>query len=71
MSWKQLLESISESMNDHLQLRNAYLIAENRILRRQIDGRVQLTDGERKELAAIGTKLGKKALEAIATVASP
>ena len=71
MIWKKLLESISESLNDHLRLRNAYLMAENRILRRQIHGRVQLTDGERKELAAIGTKLGKKALEAIATVASP
>ena len=71
MSWKKLLESISESLNDHLRLRNAYLMAENRILRRQIDGRGQLTDGERKELAAIGAKLGKKALEEIATVASP
>jgi hypothetical protein len=71
MSWKKLLESISESLNDPLRLRNAYLIAEHRLLRRQIDGRVQLTDGERQELAAIGAKLGKKTLEEIATVASP
>jgi Homeodomain-like domain len=68
MGWKNLLESISESVSDHLRLRNAYLLAENRILRNQIDGRVQLTDGERKELAEMGTKLGKKALEEIATV---
>ncbi len=46
-------------------------MAENRILRNQIDGRVQLTDSERKELAEIGTKLGKKALAEIATVAQP
>jgi transposase len=71
MSWKKLLESVSESLNDHLRLRNDYLIAENRTLRRQIDGRVQLTDSERKELAEIGAKLGKKALEEIATVAQP
>ena len=71
MSWKKLLESVSESLNDHLRLRNDYLIAENRILRQQIDGRVQLTDSERKELAEIGAKLGKKALEEIATVAKP
>ena len=71
MGWKNLLESISESVSDHLRLRNAYLMAENRILRHQIDGRVQLTDRERKELAEMGAKLGKKALEEIATVAQP
>jgi len=46
-------------------------MAENRIPRNQIDGQVQLTDTERKELAEIGTKLGKKALEEIATIAQP
>jgi putative transposase len=71
MNWKKLLESISESVNEHIKLRNAYLMAENRIMRRQINGRVQLTDSERRELAEIGAKLGKKALEEIATVAKP
>jgi len=69
MNWKNLLESVSESVNDELRLRNAYLVAENRILRNQIDGRVQLTDNERKDLAEMGVKLGKKALAEIATVA--
>ena len=36
MHWKNLLESISESVNDHLRLRNDYLVTENRILRNQI-----------------------------------
>ena len=40
MNWKNLLESVSESVNDALRLRNNYLVAENRILRNQIDGRV-------------------------------
>jgi hypothetical protein len=40
MNWKNLLESVSASVNDHLRLRNAYLVAENHILRNQIDGRV-------------------------------
>lgn len=71
MGWKRLLGAISESINDHLRLRNDYLMAENRILRNQIDGRVQLTDSERKELAEIGAKLGKQALAEIATVATP
>ena len=71
MSWKKLLESTKESLNDHIRLRNEYLAAENRILRNQIEGRVQLTDSERKELAEIGAKLGKKALAEIATIAQP
>jgi hypothetical protein len=71
MGWKQLLGSISESINDHLRLRNDYLIAENRILRHQIGGRVQLTDSECKELAALGAQPGKKALSEIATIAKP
>ena len=58
-------------MNAHLRLRNAYLKAENRILRRQISGRVHLTDSERKELAGFGAQLGRQALEELATVAMP
>ena len=69
MNWKKLLESVSESLNDHLRLRNDYLMAENRILRHQIAGRVQLTDNERQELAEIGAKLGRQALREIATLA--
>jgi hypothetical protein len=71
MIWKKLLESVSESLNNHLQLRNEYLMSENRILCNQIDGRVQLTDSERQELTEIGAKLGKKALAEIATIATP
>jgi putative transposase len=71
MSWKELLESVSESLNDHLRLCNDYLMAENRILRNQMNGRVQLTDNERQELAEIGAKLGKQALREIATIAKP
>jgi putative transposase len=69
MDWKNLLASVSKSLNDHLRLRNDYLVAENRILRHQSDGGVQLTDSERQELAELGAKLGKKALAEIATVA--
>lgn len=69
MNWKKLLESVSESVNDQLRLRHNYLVAENRILRNQIDGRVRLTDSERKELAEIGAKLGQHALAEIATIA--
>src|SRR2546430_17491190 len=38
MDWKKLLGSITESVDEELRLRNAYLVAENRILRQQISG---------------------------------
>jgi transposase InsO family protein len=57
--------------DQELLLRNEYLVTENRILRNQINGRVRLSDGKRKALAAIAQKLGKKALEAVATIVKP
>ena len=71
MDWKQLLAYITGTVDQELLLRNEYLVTENRILRNQITGRVRLTDGERKALAKIGQKLGKKALEAVANIVKP
>ena len=69
--WKTLLACITGSVEKLLLLRNEYVIEENRILRNQIAGRVQLTDAERQTLAAIGKKLGKQALEEVATIVKP
>jgi putative transposase len=71
MDWKQLLVHITGSVDAELRLRNEYLAAENRILRTQINGRVRLTQGDRRALAELGQKLGRKVLEEIATVATP
>jgi putative transposase len=71
MDWKHLLAYITGTVDQELLLRNEYLVTENRILRNQITGRVRLTDGERKTLADIGQKLGKKALEDVATLVKP
>jgi putative transposase len=71
MDWKKLLGSITASVDEELRLRNAYLVAENRMLRQQISGRVPLMDNDRKVLAELGQQLGKRALEEIATVAKP
>src|SRR5688500_7395408 len=71
MDWKKLLGSITASVDEELRLRNAYLHAENRLLRQQIPGRLQLLDGDRKALAELGQPLGKKALTEIATIAQP
>jgi hypothetical protein len=71
MDWKHLLAYITGSVDQELLLRNEYLVTENRILRNQMTSRVRLTDGERKTLAEIGQKLGKKALEDVASIVKP
>lgn len=54
MDWKTLLAYITGTVDQELLLRTEYLVTENRLLRKQLEGRVRLTDGERKTLAAIG-----------------
>src|SRR5262245_48516657 len=71
MDWKQLLAYITGSVDQELLLRNEYLVTENRLLRKQIPGRVRLSDGERKSLADLGQKLGKQALAEVATIVTP
>jgi hypothetical protein len=71
MDWKKLLGSITASVDEELRLRHAYLVAENRMLRQQINDRVQLTESDRKTLTELGQQLGKKALAEMATVAKP
>ena len=71
MDWKQLLAYITGTVDQELLLRNEYLVTENRILRNQMKGRLRLSDGERKVLAAIGQKLGKQALKEVATIVKP
>src|SRR5258705_11003283 len=47
----------------------AYLIEENRLLRRQLGGRrLRLTDDDRRRLAVRAHRLGRRALREIATI---
>jgi putative transposase len=71
MDWKHLLAYITGTVDQELLLRNEYLVTENRILRQQITERVRLSNSERMTLAEIGQKLGKQALEEIATIVKP
>ena len=71
MDWKTMLAYVTGSVDENLLLRIEYLVAENRILRDQIQGRVRLSDPERQALAEIGAKLGKQALEEVATIVQP
>ena len=50
----------------------AYLMEENRVLRRQLGGgRLRFTDDDRRRLAARAYRLGRAALREIATIATP
>jgi helix-turn-helix protein len=50
----------------------AYLVEENRLLRRQLGGRrLHFTDEDRRRLAARAYRVGRAALREIATVATP
>jgi transposase InsO family protein len=71
MDWKVLLAYITGSVDQALLLRIEYLVTENRLLRNQIQGRVRLSERERKTLADIGKRLGKKILEEVAHLVKP
>ena len=71
MDWPRLLAYITGTVDQELLLRNEYLAADNRILRALIKTRLQFSDAERVTLAEIGHRLGRKALEDVATAAKP
>ena len=66
MQWPRLLAYIAGRVDKELLERNEYLAVENRILRAKIKGRLQLSDGEKRTLAEIAHRLGRKALAEVA-----
>ena len=71
MDWKRMLAYITGSVDEEILLRNEYLVAENRILRHQLLGRLRLRDSERMSLAEIGKRLGRKVLRDVAQIVRP
>ena len=71
MDWRKVLAYITGTVDEELLLRNEYLAAENRILMEQLQGRLRLTDTQRRTLAEIGYRLGSKALADVATIVKP
>jgi putative transposase len=71
MIWTRMLAYITGTVDQELLLRNEYLVAENRILRANIKGRLLLSDSEKATLAEIAKRLGRKALADIAAAAKP
>jgi|SRR5580700_5779120 putative transposase len=69
--WFRLLGYVTGLVNQELLLKNEYLVAENRILKAHIRGRLLLSNGEKATLAEIAKRLGRKALAQIARVAKP
>ena len=70
-SWARLLAYVTGLVNQRLLLQCEYLIAENRILRSHVSGRLRLSDAERSTLAEIGKRLGRKCLAEVACIANP
>ncbi len=71
MDWARMLAYITGTVDQELLLRNEYLVIENRILKAQLKGRLLLSEADRTILAEIGHRLGRKALEEVATAAKP
>ena len=71
MDWPRLLAYITGTVVQELLLRNEYLVAENRILKAQIKGRLHLSDPERITLAEIGHRLGRQSRKDVAASAKP
>ena len=66
MNLLRMLAYVTGMVNQALLLQNEYLVAENRILKGQIKGRLLLSEAEKATLADIAHRLGRKALEEVA-----
>ena len=67
-----LLLTVSGWVHRHQQDVIAYLVEENRVLKEQLGGRkLRLTDDQRRRLAAKARLLGRRALDAAATLVTP
>ncbi len=67
-----LLISLAAWINRHQQEVLEYLVEENRVLKEQLSGsRLRLNDDQRRRLAAKGKRIGRQALNQVATIVTP
>ncbi len=71
MNWKKLLAHVTGTVDEGLLLRYGFLACVNRVLRSLARGRPRLNDSQRRPLAEIARKLGRKALQEISTIVTP
>ncbi|MFT5130827.1 MAG: putative transposase [Rhodothermales bacterium] len=67
-AWKKLFACVTGAIEESIVAQNEYLMEENRLLRRQITGRLRLNDGERVSLAEKAMALGKLLDETVTMV---
>ena len=53
MDWVRILAYITGTVDQELLLRNEYLVAENRILKAQLETSLRLTDARKATLAVV------------------
>lgn len=69
---QMLVLTVSGWVNRHQQDVIAYVVEENRVLKEQMCGRkLRLNDDQRRRLAAKAKRLGRRALDGIATIVTP
>jgi len=71
MDWPRLLAYTTGTVGQELLLRNEYLAAENRILKNRRKARPLPSEPDKRTLAEIGHRLGRKALADVANAARP
>jgi putative transposase len=67
----RLLAYVTGLVNQQLLLQNEYLIAKNRILRFHLPARVPFEQRTTSDLVEIAKRMGRRALEQVASVAQP
>ncbi len=67
-----LVLTLARKLEDHQDELIAYLREENRVLREQLGSRpLRLTNAQRRRLAALGKRLGRRALAQVACIVTP
>ena len=64
-------KAVSGQFNEEFVRQIDFLKAENKILKKQLKGRLRLNDAERRTLAELAKPLGRKILEEISTIVTP
>jgi transposase InsO family protein len=71
MNWAAIVANLAGTPDQHVADCHAYVLAENRILRRRINRALRFTDSERIALATAANALGRSALKEVATLVTP
>ena len=71
MKWFRTLTAMMAAISDGSLLCMEYVLAENKILWKPVPGTLKMTEADRRTLAEIGKKLGRKVLKEIGSIVTP